>query len=74
MESFWQEQLNNASSLDDFSKFIYNFFSSNGDANKIRSLYNKLHDDTYANKTVFSIDLNITRSLFNEYEKDSYVI
>ena len=36
-------------------------------SNKIRSLYNKLHDDTYANNTVFSIDLNITRSLFNEY-------
>ena len=68
MNSYWKVRLNNIDNISDYSNFIHDFFSINGEANKIRYMYNKLHNDEKAFKSIEVVDLNISRTLFNQYE------
>lgn len=68
MISYWNNQLNNLTSIHDFIPFIRDFFSKNGEADKIIVMYNRLHNEANAYKEINVVDLNISRSFFNEYE------
>lgn len=68
MEDYWTTQLNNITDLHNFTSFIREFFSQNGEAVKINVMYNKLHNEDDALKPIKRADLQITRSLYNEYE------
>lgn len=54
-------------SMDNYSKFIPEFFSNNGAANNIRLIYKKLHDDVYAERTIDCIDITEAVDMYNEY-------
>ena len=68
MEEYWKTQLNNITDLHNFTGFIKEFFSQNGEAVRINVMYNKLHNEDNAVKPIKRADLQITRSLYNEYE------
>ena len=64
----WRARLDNISDLHEFINFIPEFFSKNGEAHEIRIMYDKLHNEENAFKTIYTLDLHVSRSLFNEYE------
>lgn len=67
-KDLWRNRLDGITDLHEFSKFIPEFFSNNGEAHEIRVMYDKLHIEDNAFKKVFTSDLQITRSFYNEYE------
>lgn len=67
-KDLWKTRLDNITDLHEFINFIPEFFSKNGEAYEIRLMYDKLHNEENAFKTIYALDLQITRSLFNEYE------
>ena len=66
--NYWRQRLYDIEDLHDYLKFIPEFFSQCGEASSVKYMYEKLHDEVNAYKHIETIDLSISRSLFNQYE------
>lgn len=55
------------SELMEYKELIPEFFSKNGEAKGIRTMYEKLHDENYINRKIMCPDINMACIIYEEY-------